>query len=136
MINNQNKNIKKHINRQDSALNSSGIGNSSGQALDRKNSGNGIRVFNIFLLIAISVLFIYYIYQTNSITSNKVKLVNLNKKAIALRDSIEKINASKLPKDFDKFVKESLNMISLGNFDYLIIGAKEYALNPNIWNRE
>jgi len=104
--------------------------------ISKKVSNNGVRIFNISLLIIIVVLFFYYVYQMNSITSNKVKLSNLNKELISLRDSVDKINASKLPKDFDKFVRDNLQMSSLGSFDYIIIGTEEYALNPNINSRE
>lgn len=85
---------------------------------------------NVLLLAFVLLLFGYYIYQTNIISSGNIVLVNLKKDLIARKDSINSIfsETEQSGKFSPAFVRENLKMVEIQGFDYLILGPSEFAL--------
>ena len=90
---------------------------------------------NLILLVSVVFLFGFYIYQTVSISSGRVALLNLKKEFLEVKNgssySAAFINSAILSSG----IKEDLKMAEIEKFDYIIIGPSEFALfekNENI----
>lgn len=75
---------------------------------------------NITLSFLIMFLFGLYIYQTISISSGIVSLVNLKKEFLDRKNDLNSFEPS--------FTKENLKMAEIEKFDYIIIGPSEFVL--------
>lgn len=85
---------------------------------------------NITLLFFIMFLFGLYIYQTISISSGMVSLVNLKKEFLDRKNDLNSAVYSPGSRDdFEpSFIKETLKMAEIEKFDYIIIGPSEFVL--------
>lgn len=90
---------------------------------------NLIRI-NVFFLITTLVLFGFYIYQTISISSGNVNLVNLKKEFLERKNNINLAGLeARNQNNFDPILlKEDFKMTEIERFDYLILGPSEFAL--------
>ncbi len=96
------------------------------------------RKINIALLIFVSALFGYYIYQTVFISSGGVSLVALKKEFLERKNSLSAASAQvQNRQNFDPdFIKDNLKMTEVERFDYIIIGPSEFALIENNIDRQ
>lgn len=91
---------------------------------------------NLTLLLFTLVLFSYYIYQTISVSSGNVVLINLKKEFLERKNNLNGLaNQYKNRGNFDAdLIKETLGMTEIERFDYFIIGPSEFVLiqeSPN-----
>ena len=84
---------------------------------------------NLILLISILILFGYYIYQTISISSGNVSLVELKKEFLEKKNNLASINSQIKNHSLEpSSIKENLGMSEIEKFDYIILGPSEFAL--------
>lgn len=85
---------------------------------------------NLILLFFILFLFGFYIYQTISISSGSVALINLKKEFLERKNNLNNIISQiQNGENFDPtFIKENFQMAEIEKFDYIIIGLSEFAL--------
>ena len=93
---------------------------------------------NLILLFFVLFLLGFYVYQTISVSSGRVSLVNLKKEFLERKNNLN-IAVSDL-KNRDIFepalIKEKLKMVEIEKFDYIIVGPSEFALIQNNSNSE
>lgn len=92
-----------------------------------------LKKINLTLLVFISILFGYYIYQAISISSGKVNLISLKKEFFERKNNLSQlISAVQQKYDFSPdFIKTNFKMTEIEKFDYLIIGPSEFVLIKN-----
>ena len=78
---------------------------------------------NFLLLLFAAFLLGFYVYQSISISSGRVALLNLKKEFLENKNNL---NSSALKQgDYDV---ENLKLAEIEKFDYIIIGPSEFAL--------
>ena len=89
-----------------------------------------LKRINLLLLSAVLTLFGYYIYQTVSISSGNVGLVNLKKEFLEKKNNLNGFTSrADNPENFEPdLIKEALKMAEIERFDYIIIGPSEFVL--------
>ncbi|MEK7579939.1 MAG: hypothetical protein AAB469_01985 [Patescibacteria group bacterium] len=93
---------------------------------------------NTGLLVLVLFLFGFYIYQSVSISSGKVALINLKKEFLEKKNNLETETANlKKTAEFNPdSIRENLKMVEIEKFDYIIIGPSEFALTESDLNAE
>jgi len=88
---------------------------------------------NLILLFFTLFLLSFYIYQTISISSGKIGLVNYKKDFLEMKNNLSASIATSESRDnFEPdFIKENLKMAEIEKFDYIIVGPSEFALIEN-----
>lgn len=85
------------------------------------------------LLFLVLLLFGFYIYQSVSISSGKVALVNLKKEFLEKKNKLEAEASNLKNNNFDpNLIRENLKMVEIEKFDYIIIGPSEFALTEDL----
>ena len=100
------------------------------EKLNKKIKTVNFRKVNSVLLLFVLTLFSYYIYQSISISSGNVSLVNLKKEFLERKNDLAKIlNQSGNNENFESdLIKERFKMAEIKKFDYIIVGPSEFAL--------
>jgi len=88
---------------------------------------------NLTLLFFVLFLFSFYIYQTISISSRKISLVNYKKDFLEKKNDLSvSISSLKNRDNFEPdFIKENFKMAEIEKFDYIIVGPSEFVLIEN-----
>lgn len=90
---------------------------------------SSLKKINTVILIFVLILFGYYIYQTISISSGSVRLVNLKKDFLERKNNLTEVISNTRSGNFDpELIKANLKMAEIEKFDYIIIGPSEFAL--------
>lgn len=88
---------------------------------------------NLILLSFTLFLLSFYIYQTISISSGKISLINYKKDFLERKNNLSALISDLKSRDnFDPdFIKENFKMAEIEKFDYIIVGPSEFALIEN-----